>query len=390
MKTTILIYCSLVCMAAGQWSTNIWPSYAYPRQSAAQFAEVHSAAVERCYAAGLSIAGLRLYRSQYANLTNIKARIREAVPYYIVTNGQDGDLSAEIETNGLRHYTSTSILASVKMPTNFFDYTPWSNLSGVGPFTNAGLAWGNGWTNAQTEAGGTNYPEGRTKWFTTDYGLMRITNVFPALLWANANLGGVTRYQLAEYKTVSTNATPQDVFDLALADSNGWPFAYYTATNGDPQGGEFLIGQSSAMWWYDDQSISLWITTGEADIYPDSTNRPPIEFDVDLYAKCGPYEYQSDAFSSVPFEDRTFDNFGDVRYSETWQRIAQETGKAATNFIYKFGSTNFPPILCDAPAITNSATLRGRALSYIMAVELLNDKFISILKFDGTNGFRYR
>jgi hypothetical protein len=390
MKLFIIVYCGLICAAAGQWATNgVWPSYEYPRQSRAQFADVYSAAVERCYAAGISIAGPKWYRSQYDNLTNVKARLKAAIPYYIVTNGQDGDLSYDIATNGLRHYTVTGILTSAKMPTNFLDYTPWSNLSGVGPLTNSGYAWGNGWTNEYTVAGGTNFPAGRDEWYTSDYGVMWITNIFPPLVWANAELASVTRYQYGTYNG-GTSSIPQDVFDLAIADSNGWPFIYATATNGSPDGGEYYIGQSSAMWWYEDQTISLFINTGEADIYPASTNRPPIMFDVDHYAQCGPYEWGSDVFSSVPFDDRTFDNFGDARYSEGWKRIAQEVGQSATNYLYNFGSTNFPPVLCDTPASNGAATLRGYALCYIMGTETLNDKFISILKFDGTNGFRYR
>lgn len=79
--------------------------------------------------------------------------------------------------------TATGTLATLKLPTNFFNYTPWRCLNENGPFTNdAGVVGrGHGWTNEYTAAGGTNFPDGRTAWYTTDYGWNGLRRVISAL-----------------------------------------------------------------------------------------------------------------------------------------------------------------------------------------------------------------
>lgn len=393
MKTTILIYCALACAALGQWSTNIWPSYEHPRQAVPQIQEVHSAAVERCYAAGVSIAGLRLYRSQYDNLTNIKARLKAAVPAYIVTNGMEGDLSGYIESNGIPYYTVTGLLYSVKMPTNFFDYTPWSNLSGVGPLTNSGYAWGNGWTNGWTKAGGTNYPPGRTNWYTTDYGIMWITNVFSALVWANPYLD----YVLTARSPYPVSSAPYftNLFDSVIPQAEyGYDYApeIFTYTNEY----SFFAGKGSFLFidfvsggLTNDQAAAIYSSTTR--FSPATTSTPPIKCNADFYLKAYPrnalFEFLLTGYDPA-FTAETFDNFGDSKVTDQWARVDQRFDTTSTGVVYTVGDTNKPSPWADIPSTVPFMTIRGWSL----VEDFTQDKpsFEMILKFDGTNGFKYR
>lgn len=394
MKTTILIYCLLISLSFGQWSTNgVWPSYSYPRQAKAQFSEVYSAAVERCWAAGVSIAGPKWYVYQYDNMTNLKSRMAAAIPNYIVTNGYGGDLSSIIETGGLRHYTVTGLLASAKMPINFFSYTPRSNLSGCGPFTNAGLAWGNGWTNDQTAAGGTNYPTGRTNWYTTDYGLMHITNIFPPLVWTTPDLDCVVTSQwINGGGSPVTNQSEFDILYQNMLDlATNWPGAYVDVQVGSLADWSYLIGQASASKWLN-YDVILDLHTGIGSIYPASTNRPNVRGDADFYAKNGAFLWTVDFGNNIQ-TNRVFDSFDNAKVTNQWIRVDQLSDVPATNFSYSYGSTNFPVRFCDSLTTTNSESLRGWALTPFFLYEgepEYNGGFLAVLKFDGTNGFRYK
>jgi hypothetical protein len=379
MKTTILIYCAMVCMAAGQWSTSVWPSYQHPRQSVAQFQDVHSAAVERCYAAGVSIAELRFYRSQYDNLTNIKARLKSAIPAYIVTNGMDGDLSGYIESNGIPFYTITGLLYSIKMPTNFLDYTPFSNLSGVGPLTNSGYAWGNGWTNAQTKAGGTNYPPGRTNWYTTDYGIMWITNIFPALVWVDAPASYSSTYRYGSI-TFENNqnfsegkAGAESNFNFTAFNANIIPLQFTALSVAFYDTG----GGGAGLYIADAQAVTSRIMPL---VIGNITN---MTFDADFYVLCGTNyisEYHSDfAWNGV---ETVFDDFGTPSVFTNTTRIYSGTNITYPEAVAFMGSTNMPSTWAADP-ITNldfNTSVRGWGL----------DGSWIILKFDGTNGFKYR
>jgi hypothetical protein len=269
-----------------------------------------------------------------------------------------------LESNALAYYTVPGLLNGVKVPTNLLDYTPWSNFSGCGPFTNEGLAWGNGYTNQWTAAGGTNFPTGRTNWYTTDYGYMLITNIFEPMKWVRAKPEMYVDIYLASgFKTNLTEskeqaATNRNYFGAAV---NLLEWGSYIYLNGP---------------YYDSK-----LYYGVADVTTFSTPIiPPIKCDADFYAKCIPADFL--------FEGCVFTNFGDTNVSESFIRFDQIYNAASSNVVSEFGSTNppFPDVWGEYDEIEGESIPIGWELSANQFPEAL----VIILKLDGTNGFRYR
>jgi hypothetical protein len=180
MKKLIMIMCILGIKAEAQWS-NCWPAWEYPRKMNTQLDNLSSSVLERCHAFRHFNTPLAptFWRFDRTVLTNLKGNV-----VYML----DGfDYTGWINTNGLaytnallvgRYLRTTSIYERARIPTNYFTYTPWRGLNGVGGYTNdPTVGHPHGWTNEYTVAGGTNYPAGRTNWYTTDYGMDELRRV---------------------------------------------------------------------------------------------------------------------------------------------------------------------------------------------------------------------
>ena len=177
-------------VAYGQYDTNAWPAYLHPRAGKTHAENCYSGLLERAdsyWTAGFSdrtSSAPTWYRSQKGNIEKQKALFKNYVAsfgYWIIPTNTMPVILAKLnaKTNAplddtvysLATTTAVAWLEYCKMPTNFLDYTPYRGLDGVGPFTNdTTVGHPHGWTNAYTLAGGTNYPAGRTNWYTTDYG----------------------------------------------------------------------------------------------------------------------------------------------------------------------------------------------------------------------------
>lgn len=212
----LLLALPTVCLGAG-WS-GVWPAQEHPRETKRQLAECYTAIVERVTATHTdwdTIPSQAWYRSNRGNLLNIKVMLRWTLEprasdpmglghsglwlTWVVTNGVGNTTTAAntltaTQTNVFPHYGglgavsggglggSTSLLSALKMPTNYLDYTPFRCLAGLGPFTNdTSVPYPHGWSNTTTLAGGTNFPAGRTCWYTTDYGWADLPRVFAEL-----------------------------------------------------------------------------------------------------------------------------------------------------------------------------------------------------------------
>jgi hypothetical protein len=302
-------------------------------------------------------------------LAYLKSAIKNAIRSYLIYDGIGGDLSGYLETNGIIYYDPINILAASNLPTNYFDYTPWSNLSGVGPFTNSGYAWGNGWTNAQTLAGGANYPAGRFEWYTTDYGIMWFTNIFKSLVWVKASLKADT-----VTRTGSANVTTNLDLAKTLAISNFHSSVAVTDTEIIIDGGYSLYAgqEANLIDWGSPPADEAFMGAGSARIYMNGTNVFQDLCTVEIY-----YRGTNSSLGGP------FDNFGES-IEQTWAQAVDQPGNLYTSISFNIGSTNIPPYWPDDPDASNKVTAIGWSiLGGFTSV-------VSILKFDGTNGFRYR
>jgi hypothetical protein len=124
----------------------------------------------------------------------MKSTLKRVVPFYVSTNmmDEDGTYSAWFSASNqvapiysMVGGPDSNIFTLVKLPTNYFDYTPYRGISGGGGYTNDQEVVGHphGDTNAYTANGGTNFPEGRSVWYTTDYGIEGITSIVSRLVY---------------------------------------------------------------------------------------------------------------------------------------------------------------------------------------------------------------
>lgn len=183
MRKLCIALVSLTAIAAdAQWSTN-WPAWSFPREQNDQLRQCYSAVVERCTVAGVAAPSAPAwYRLNRTTVVNLKSKSKELLPYFVRSDlTTEGDfveyywnLPAPAYNDDVPCFTVTGLLSTCKLPTNYFDYTPYRGLSGN---TNSGE------TNATTAQGGTTYPEGRTCWYTSDYGIDQMTSVVSRLFW---------------------------------------------------------------------------------------------------------------------------------------------------------------------------------------------------------------
>lgn len=181
MKTIISIFLLMVVAAQANWNTNAWPAYAHPRMGATNILELYGAVSERWGAGSDVWVGTPAvptvptwYRFNKTLLENYKSKIKDLFTDFRPNNSWL-DVSkltnTPITASMLTPMKLSNLYVVARLPTNYLDYTPWRCLDGLGPFTNdTTVGHGYGWTNEYTAAGGTNFPAGRTNWYTTDYG----------------------------------------------------------------------------------------------------------------------------------------------------------------------------------------------------------------------------
>jgi hypothetical protein len=201
MKRILLIIMVLVGAESNAQFSNVWPSWKYPREGSVFSEQSFSGVVERVEGAARSggpvdPSGPSLWRSNRAELKGYKAKLVELMAYYVDPSLADtnGYYAPLYSTNGTAFplLTRESIAVLCELPTNYFDYTPWRCLGGLGPFqddTQALAAVGHpyGWVNNTTTNGGTNFPAGQTNWYTTDYGWEPMTNILAQYKWTLHN-----------------------------------------------------------------------------------------------------------------------------------------------------------------------------------------------------------
>jgi len=187
-----------------------WPSWRFQKLGDMQDWQLRHAIMERAWAAEqedaiqdmgetIYFVGPKFPKSEVENLTLFKRVLKVLYPLYVDVDhiyghveSADFDMIDDYLNNVVGHqmnlvtnvttdepqcrlprYSAETIAAHLKIPTNYHDHSFAKTTKGVAPtifMDNATM----GWTNAVTEAGGTNFPAGRTYWTTADYGKQHI------------------------------------------------------------------------------------------------------------------------------------------------------------------------------------------------------------------------
>ena len=234
LATLFLAPCILL---ADGWS-EVWPSQANPRQGYRHLSECYTAVVERCTAVSNTLpTAPAWYRSNRTILLDLKAKTKTCIPSFAATNLLD-DASPFCATRAtssgsgftIPTWSVTGLLVYLRMPTNYFDYTPYRSLTGLGAGTNdLSVPYPHGFTNASTAGGGTNWPGSQTNWYSTDYGYAKLPDILNALRWTVGNASGST---VAQYEGTTNNTAgwTDAVWQQLKTDaSNQW--AASTSTN---------------------------------------------------------------------------------------------------------------------------------------------------------------
>ena len=384
-------------MFAG-WNTNAWPSADHPRSGVIHAEDCYSATVERAWIAlgSTNTIGTNLfYRSQRDNLVAIKSDIEGIIPQYVDLSFTN---SSGILTN-VQNYTVTGLCVHAGIPTNYFEYTPYRCLNGSGPFTNdATVGHPHGWTNATTEAGGTNFPGSRTNWYSTDYGWQGLYNTINNLIWTKADPDkGSLEWRESDNSFYSGSDAPS-------AQSSLWN-GRSTRTNDYDCGSGVDISYAASVDWWDFGDASF---NGQREQGIDVTAcSVPTQFysSVDVYVNCEAWAWDFDCGGACSTIPALFVDIDSTGFSEGWN-LYDTWGEANTT--NRGGASEWTPI---GPTITDgnnpwttmsvsnplssndyyNADLCGdcsddyEGLHY--GIRALNTW---VFKWNGTNGFDYK
>ncbi len=425
---TLYGQCLILLMAVtcyGQWDTNAWPAYLHSRAGKTHALNCFEAIKEKSYAVN-SLSGSfpnapSLWRSQRTYLINYKGNAKKVIPWFCnpinITNGSI-EVFINNSTNVPDKYDSdmyiladygeagvVEICRQLKIPTNFFDYTPYRGLDGVGPFTNdAAVGHPYGWTNSDTLMGGSDFPSGRTQWYTTDYGWDNMKSVLNVLQYRCLSGGSIapndgyygssstfTGLTLAEAKQEAVNILLTHTWPNSgsymrymISQIQDSPLSdYYVNLYNIMFNGVFPSGASVPL-------VSTNIIPYKADLWF-MTSFPPPSQTNGIYGRLDSYPAIYNDFGLGLAKQGAWvsyiaNNTGALFYEECygWQLAASNTISSSAGkwqWSVSIGDTNFIPDWPTIPAY-NGVNWTGFKLQGSCAV---------FLNFNGvTNGFKYK
>jgi hypothetical protein len=221
-----LMVLAMSTVRADEWANILL----FPRGSKAFTYQVHTALMERAWAGTNSYGGFSpdnvpdppaptWWRSQRTTLKAWKDPFFDHQLFYVFANeqlrgsndfvgwmnslsGADLQNPFQIMSLAVNQYTGRVVMATLcHNPSNYFQYTPYRMLSGIGNQTNdPTVGRPHGYTNANTAKGVAAFlPPGRTAWYTTDYGWSGITGPISNLRavigkWGYGGYGGSAMY----------------------------------------------------------------------------------------------------------------------------------------------------------------------------------------------------
>jgi hypothetical protein len=357
-----------------------------------------SGVIERANAASPAPSGLypsiSFWRVQKVNCQNIKAKLltvsSSSYNWSSTTNygelasilnaktNAPSDFDALIAENIISNKTHLCNLA--KVPTNFFEYTPYRGLDGVGPFTNdATVGHPHGWTNAYTVAGGSVFPDSRTNWYTTDYGwdsVKAVVNVLTRRLATQIGAVWNDHTGLRSYVYDSTNsfAEAKSFAEGSLTNGNAGTAWKSDAKYNDPYFYQYKLNMPLYNYAY------TWMTNGA---------EPSISclFLTYTIVDSTGYAYDGDqlGYTSAGAWFRT--NLNEYAYG--WQTGATTSTAVNVKTAY-IGTTNaIPSAPASYPSVSGQTFVRGVGLR---KANLFVDYMTSImfLDYSQTDGFQFR
>jgi len=388
----MLLLATAPLAACAQWDANAWPAYEHPRSGKAHATDCYSSLWERTssWGGGWTPAAPVWYRSQRANLIAMKISLKAALAEYCYPTTPSGLLTAmNAETNvpsvvyALPDMTVTGFVAWAKIPTNFFDYTPYRCLDGSGPFTNdTTVGHAHGWP--ATDAG-TNFPAGRTNWYTSDYGWDTFRHCVTQLFLLSAS--GIASNTVTSVGGESTSYT------------DDWP------TIEDEAEGSFADRSASWNWGSDKWNLGgtpeqYWarLNTRMDELYQTHsmivTQFAPV-ISAMVITRTRSSTFVVGALFSYDGAQLSYTNRGawwsadylatNIAMPYGWQSVsgtyAGRMGKAVV------GSTNTIPIWCANPgAYPNNVTASGLSWGFASA----GSGYLFLFDYSGPDGFKYK
>jgi hypothetical protein len=435
----LMLFCGDVY---GQWNTNLWPSWETQFNGKKRAWQVYSGLVETVDAAHVddwvgsqwseipNPPTAPFFFTQRSRLISYKNITREMLEADIggiwvdwtYTNAA-GNFNTYFQTNTAYfdppRFTVNSLCDLLDIPTNYFDYTPWFQLNGLGSngITNdnfGGIGHQFGRVNTKTAAGGAFFPVGRTNvWFTTDYGWVYMRSVLDALVMTmhphNTNVGVVVDQ--------SNTRTLRYIADITFTNAT-WAGARALMTNhwkqnanwgnvaplvADPAVLAFRWGTNASGHYHIELSPDLGSTEPNdlgrfeiTDLSAKNTHSS-IWFTAQLYSRAG-----TNSFFGAAVMDHYFDFTGVLTNYNTSQMLLS-TGPVNIigDFNWDYGGTNdtirdsFIDFL-PAASQTHSLSNFGQALNiqnhptrlYVSPLGFVG-KTPVVVRWDVTNGFKY-
>jgi hypothetical protein len=279
-------------------------------------------------------------------------------------------------TNAAMYWTPQSIIVHCEMPSNWWWYTPYRSLNGYGAFTNdATVGHNHGYTNEYTVMGGTNFPSGRSTWYTTDYGLQGFKNILNELVWRRMDYNDVAM-------VLPAGVTNNYVYGYGL--SNNWAGAksFAEASHASSTNTSSIISEWNYVTYgaYDDVSVyEAWITTAEVRFRVASPAKTNLSYSILVYLWAEKWLYGS---SAVTFNNNGFP-LSEKQFS-LFDTVVVTKGDTNTYFYSDVLGDHNTPIWCNTPiAATNTAT--G---AKIIAGDYRES---GIIKYDtSVDGFKYK
>ncbi|MCK5021148.1 MAG: hypothetical protein KAS32_29325 [Candidatus Peribacteraceae bacterium] len=368
-KLLIVLILFLPCTVIAQGFDNVWPAWENFKQGETQDLNLHSSIVERAQIDSGGTGIVVFYKSAFDNLESFKDNV--SLTSWLDRRGTNASghfkFPSVSPSSNPAPWSVTGITEHINLPTNYYDYTPFKCLHGYGPFTNdTTVGHGYGWTNANTQIAGTNFPGSRTNWYTTDYGRDGMRTTMPHLVWTYRDQFTSLKWRSIEYKwTFTTNAGTWE--DTKTGAENATPII----TTNDNVVGAFAQGIRGGF-----SNYTATLVTRQTMVIVTNFPTTNISRSVDLYIAG---EFPLDSAHIRQYDLQNFTDWT-LELSNHIFVLNFPESDSLSQTSSPVGEITQPPNWCDEPVPFSNQQARGFGTA----------EFGVVLKWDGTNGLKYK